>query len=347
MEEIDYIKLEEKKGVSIWVKIFFWFSLIVLIISLGIHNVNGSSVVSEKTVNDKYLINCLGSDNIISLYSKDEDNEGEFKLIYSSKCENTKSIYSSYIDRAVKLNIINGEDEENERINYIEYFDRIYEDEINIKLDTFSNEFCFTIKLNKYADISILNEKQENVKDYYKCYPKEVLSDIETSTTGSVVVPVYINDELKKEFVISKPREEFRISFQDLGLMSDSLDDKMVITIKNPSEIETKVQIVDSNIACHTKSFIISDQYKLYCNQSQKDNNYFVQLKDSNNNIYYGEYQRPPLNNKSSTDVNWYFIGALIIVVIVIVINMYNNKSKEKDKSALQQLQERSSDDDK
>lgn len=338
--KIEVVKLEKKKNISIWVKIFFGVSLLILIFSIGINNVNGASVVSDKPVDNKYSINCLGNDNIISLYSEDDTNKGQFNVIYSSKCRNTLQIYAPYIDKADKLNIVNGDNLDNNRINYIEYFNKIYDEKVNIKMDTFTDEFCFTIKLNKYADIKILQDTKQNVKDFYKCYPKKVLSSIKTSSSGSVVVPIFINNELKQEFVIKKPREKFKISFQDLGVISSELSDKMVIGIQNPSGVLTKVQVIDSNIDCHTKNFVISDKYNLFCNQSKDVNNYFIQLKDSQGDIFYGQYQRPNLSKKSK-DVNWYLIGGILLIVLIIGLNIYKSKSKDKDKSAIQQLQER------
>ena len=313
--------------------IILTFSLIMLLIKLSF----GTSVIinDKPNTDNTYTIDCLGIDNRISLYGLD-DNKKEY-VIFSANCKNKINIYSQYIDKTYKIKIINNEDSD-DRINYIEYLNKIDEKNINVKIDKFDDKICFTIKMPYYVNVKIGNDEEENVKNYYKCFEKSSFESFENELK-EIIIPIYVNDRLIQEYKMDKPKEKLRISFQDLGIMNKKLDDKMIISITNPSNHETKVRVVDSNIPCHTKQFVLSDKYNLYCNKTSNDENYFIQLQTQDKKIYYADYTKPP-ERKKSRDNNLYLFIIGGVLILFIGYNIYKNKANSKDKSAIEQLEE-------
>ena len=318
--------------------------IILILILLNINYVHSSTSVllnEDKAVNGKYEIDCLGENNELFIYGYEENNE-KGKLIYQSKCDNTEFVKEQYIYQAIRLVIKNGDDN-NDRIDYEEYFDTIQDDRLNIKMDTFEKKICFTIESKKYIDVMINNYEEQQVKKFYKCFDKKTLTENTEKGESSKIVEVYINGKLKQEFMISKPKEQLKISFQDLSFVSDSLKDKINVKITNPNGKTQKLSIVDSNIACSKKSFTIGYEYMLLCNKSinKKEDTkvYFIQLQDSSKQVYYKSYTEPPKKDDKDNK-NYIYFGIGILVVLFIGFNSYKNKSSGKDKTAISQLED-------
>ena len=348
MTEKEEQEYEQEKQERAKKNYYFWFRLISVTImfltlfALYMHSVDGvTSVIPEgDAINGKYVIDCLGEDNELFIYALDEESK-DSKLIYQSKCDVFESVKEQYIYQAIKLVIKNGE-ESDYRINYEEYFDTIHDSKINIKMDSFTDKVCFTIKSKKYVDVIISNDKQEQVKDYYKCFDKKSITQGVGRDESSKIVEIYINDELRDEFVINKPKEPIKLSFIDLGMIDDKVKDKINVKITNPTGNVVKMKVLDTNLDCHTKSFTMSSNYKLLCNKTKDVKSFYVQLQSGNKKVYYGEYTIPPKRKKESS-TNYKLWGVIAVVVFgFLVYKNYVNKSKDRDKTAIQQLEEKS-----
>ncbi len=326
----------ERKALLKKLIVVFVLLLCIALLSKSTHG--ATSVIPEgDAVLGKYTIDCLGEDNLLYIYGYDEDNP-DGTLIYNSECDVMKSVKEQYIYQAVRLVIKNSEDSD-DRINYEEWFDAITDDRINIKMDTFSEKVCFTIETKKYSDITIAGQTEEQVKEYYKCFDTATLTSNTEKGENSDIVEVYVNNELQKEFTISKPIEPVRITFSDLAFISDDLDDKLNVKIINPAGNTLQMKLLDTNLECGIKSFYIGDQYTILCNKTKNTPTYYMQLQDSNKKIYYGEYTLPPETNTSDTNYTL-FIVIGVVVILFIAYNTYSNKSRSKDKTALDQLEE-------
>jgi len=338
---------EEKRVIkdrNFIIKMMMLILSLLLIMILSITNSYGSTSVlvnEDKAINGKFEIDCLGEDNQLFIYGYEENND-KGKLIYQTKCDVKQFVKEQYIYQAIRLVIKNGEDND-DRIDYEEYFDTIQDDRLNIKMDTFTDKICFNIESKKYVDVKINDITEQQIKKFYHCFDKAILTSNTEKGESSKVVEIYINDKLKKEFVVSKPKEQLKIAFQDFSFISDELEDKINIKITNPSGKTQKLSIVDTNLGCNKKSFTIGYEYALLCNKSSskkdKTNMFYIQLQDSSKQVYYKSYTEPP-EKKEKTNVNPIYFGIGIIVIGFIAYNTYKSKSSGKDKTAITQLED-------
>lgn len=279
---------------------------------------------------EKVTINCLGENNLLSLY---EDN----RLIYSRKCDGEEKIYSNYLKQTNKIIVKNSPDSENERIDYIEYLNTIQDEKIKIKFDRFENNYCFNIILNKYSDIKILGFNKTNVRDFYHCFNKKYVENFDKSNSESLSIPIFINGQIKEEFVINKSTPNLNIQFEDLGIVDEKNKDKINVIVTTPLDKELKVSLVDTNLNCNVKNFVLSEKYKFYCNKTKEVPFYFVQLKDSEKKISFQEYQIPPKFKKQNSNKS--LIIVFVICALMLLFFIYSSKSKSKDKTAIDQLE--------
>jgi len=319
----------------------------ILILILILVNVNftysSTSILPEgdKAINGKFEIDCLGEDNELFIYGYEEDND-KGKLIYQTECDVKELVKEQYIYQAIRLVIKNGEDND-DRIDYEEYFDTIQDERLNIQMDTFTDKICFNIESKKYVDVKINEIIEQQTKKFYHCFDKLILTANTEKGESSKVVEIYINDKLKKEFVVSKPKEQLKISFQDFSFISDELENKINVKITNPSGNTQKLSILDTNLGCSKKSFTIGYEYALLCNKSSNKNEnnkmFYIQLQDSSKQVYYKSYTEPP-KKEEKTNINPIYFGIGAIVIGLFAYNVYKNKSSGKDKTAITQLED-------
>lgn len=321
------------------IKYLMIFLLICLVIAVATKSAYGESIVQESSKEGYVKIDCLGDDNLIYIYAYDSS-EPEGRLEYQSSCDVSKTIKEQLILEAQKIMIRSDPDETDDLVNYIEYFDTIEDEKLAIKMDDFTDKICFTIDLKKFSDIEIAGDLEQQVKNYYECFDRETLTRNTDRGDSTSIVEVYINGELRQEFVIKLPVEPIRISFSDLKFIDEKLDDKLDVKFSNPSSSTLKLSVLDTNLECGKKTFTMADEYKLLCNKTKGATSYYIQLKDSSGRIFFDEYQEPP-EVKEESNINIPLVLFIIVIVIVFVAyNNYQGKVKGKEKSAIDQLDE-------
>ena len=346
-------KVSKFTQIAFRVFIFLIFLIIILLFEMIVVNGVSSVILDDGGADgDKVLIDCLGKDNIITLYAFDSNDE-KGRVQYRRSCDDKEQIAKQYIIQSQKLQIQNKEDNPN-FVNYIEYFDSIQQQNIIVEKDEFTNKICFTIELKKYSDVRINDKEQQQVLDYYECFDKENLissssaggsggSTFGSASTDEVVSEIFVNDKLVEEFIIKKPKKPLSIDFKDLGLTNENFEDKLQVEISNPLKTSIKVQIVDTNLQCGKKNFVVSNEYILTCNKTSDEvPSYFVQIKDTNGNVVFDEYTIPNKNNDSSNlDIfanKWVWL-LIIGLLIYYLYSRYRGSVEKRDKKAIDDLE--------
>lgn len=312
--------------------------LIVMLLIISVDEIYGTNsvIIQDVQGSSTFTIDCLGDDNLLNIYSLNSN--GEEEITYRGICDGQEKLRKQYLENAYKIQIRNGEDSET-LINYEEILNTIESENANAQIEEFSDKVCITIVTTSWSDITILGDTTQQIKNFYECYTRESLNNLPTGDLeNEVILEVFINDRLFQEFTLNKPVEELRISFSDLALIDEKNEDFINIKFTNPTGKLLKVNVIDTNLGCPSKSFQLSDTFSMLCNKTSLDVPiYFIQVKDDLNRVTFKEYQIPPSNDKSSGFSFWWIVIA-VAIVLIIAYNNYRGNIETKNQSSYDSL---------
>ena len=299
-----------------------------------------SVILTDSPNGDLFTVECLGEDNLIFIYGVDENNP-QGTIMYQGECDFQEKLKKQYLENALKIVIRNGEDSDT-LINYEEFLNTIETQNANAKIEEFTDKVCVTVQTPRFSDIKIVEELTQQSKSVYKCIPRNELKNLpKTDLDSHVLVEVYINDMLFKEFKVKLAIQDLKISITDLGLLSEKNENFLGVTFKNPTSETLKVTVLKTNMACGEKTFEMGDTFTMICNKSTEYvPKYHIQVKDNKNRFTFKEFTL--LDTDKGKETNWYLWGAILLGLCFFAYNRYKQSIEEdpKNKSVYSKLEE-------